>query len=248
VTESPAVSARARFRGGMRIGMGLALPSSMLAITFGALVRQQGWGIIAPIVCSLVVFSGSAQFALATALAGGSGIAPAVAAAGLINARFLPMGVAIARSLPGGRLRGAIEGQAVVDASWVAAHLGDGRFDRERLIGATIVQWPFWVAGTALGVFVAPSTHVLHTFGVDVVFPAFFLVLLLDELRTSARARLAAGIGAATAAALLWVAPPGVALIGAIVGALVGLVGRHGSPETGGDADIDPEPTELAMS
>src|SRR3982751_726753 len=100
---------RERFLAGIRVGAGLAAAAFILAITFGATVRAQGWGILAPVICSLVVFSGSAQFALATALGGGGGPVPAVAAAALINARFLPMGLAVAPSLRGGRLRRALE-------------------------------------------------------------------------------------------------------------------------------------------
>jgi 4-azaleucine resistance transporter AzlC len=214
------------FRAGLRIGTSLAAASFLLAVTFGATVRAQGWGIAAPIVCSVLVFSGSAQFALATALAGGGGVAPAVASAALINARFLPMGVAVTSSLKGNRWRRAAEAQSVVDASWVAAHEGDGRFNRELLIGSTIVQWPAWIAGTALGVLIAPPPDLTETLGLDVVFPAFFLLLLIDEVRSSRKAALSAGVGALTAGALLWLVPAGVALLGSTVGALTGLCRR----------------------
>lgn len=219
----------AGFRAGLRIGVSLAAASFLLAVTFGATVRAQGWGVVAPVVCSMLVFSGSAQFALATALAGGGGLAPAVASAALINARFLPMGVAVTASLPGSRWRRAVEAQAVVDASWVAAHEGGGRFDRGKLIGATIVQWPAWVLGTLLGVLIAPPPDLTETLGLDVVFPAFFLLLLIDEVRASRRAALAAGIGAASAGALLWLVPAGVALLGSTVGSLIGLARRRES-------------------
>src|SRR6266536_5871467 len=97
--ERPA-SPRERLIGGLGVGVGLGAASFVLAVTFGAMVRAQGWGIAAPLVCSAIVFSGSAQFALASALSGG-GVVPAVTAAGLINARFLPMGVSVAASLRG---------------------------------------------------------------------------------------------------------------------------------------------------
>jgi 4-azaleucine resistance transporter AzlC len=210
----------------MRVGAGLAAAGFVLAITFGATAREQGWSAVAAIVASVLVFSGSAQFALLTALAGGGGLAPAISAAMLINARFLPMGLAIGPSLSGGRFRRALQGQAVVDGSWVAAHQGGGRFDRWKLFGATIVQWPAWVAGTIVGVLGAPSTELVETLGLDVVFPAFFLALLLDELRSTRLALIAALLGGAVAAALLWRVPAGVALVGATVGALIGLRSR----------------------
>ncbi len=222
-------SPRSRFLTGVRLGSSLGVAAFALALTFGALARSQGWGVVAPVVCSAIVFSGSAQFAVLTALAGGGAALPAVAAAALINARFLPMGVAVAPSLRGGRLRRAVEGQAVVDASWAAAHLGGGRFDRELLIGATLPQWPLWVAGTFLGALFAPPPHLMQTLGLDVVFPAFFLVLLLDEAAASRNARLASGLGGAIAAGLVAVLPAGVSLIGATAAALVGL--RRGGKE-----------------
>ena len=203
--------------------MGTALAAFVLAVTFGALARSQGWGVLAPIVCSLIVFSASAQFTLATALAGGAGISTAVAAAALISGRFIPMGVAVAGDLRGGRVRRALEGQAVVDSSWAAAHRGGGRFDRYKLFGATIVQWPAWVGGTVLGVVLAPPESLVETLGLDVVFPGFFLLLLLDELRGSRSARAAAGLGAVAAAGLAFLAPTGLALLGASTAALLGL-------------------------
>lgn len=215
---------RDSYRAGVRVGVALALPTFALGLTFGALARTEGWGLLAPIAASLLVFSGSAQFALVTVLAGGGVAWAAIAAAGLINLRFLPMAVAAGPSLLGGRLRRTVEAQAVVDGSWVAAHLGGGRFDRELLIAATLVQWPTWVLGTVAGVLVAPPDDLVHTLGLDVLFPAFFFMLLLDELRTSWVARVAAVGGALISAALLLVVPTGLALLAGSLAALIGLV------------------------
>nr|CEL20811.1 putative branched-chain amino acid permease [Kibdelosporangium sp. MJ126-NF4]CTQ98384.1 putative branched-chain amino acid permease [Kibdelosporangium sp. MJ126-NF4] len=214
----------------MRVGLGMGVPTFVMGVTFGALTHSLGWGTLAPVVCSLLVFSGSAQFAMVTSLASGGGVGLAVGAAAMINARFLPMGIAVASDLKGGRLRRALEGQAVVDASWAAAHRGDGRYDRKKMIAATLVQAPAWVLGTLLGALTAPSTEIIHRFGFDVVFPAFFLILLIDELRTSARARQVALIAAGLAAGLALVVPAGLAIVGSGAAALIGL--RAGSEVT----------------
>ncbi|MCE7010875.1 AzlC family ABC transporter permease [Kibdelosporangium philippinense] len=211
------------YAAGVRVGLGVGVPTFVLGVTFGAFAHSLGWGILAPVVCSLVVFSGSAQFALATSLAGGGGIGLAVGAAAMVSARFLPMGVAAARDLKGGRLRRALEGQAIVDASWAAAHKGSGKYDREKMISATLIQAPAWVGGTLLGALTAPSAEIIHRFGLDVVFPAFFLLLLIDELRQSVQARWVAGMAAALAAGLTLVVPVGLAIIGSGGAALIGL-------------------------
>ncbi|WP_229847768.1 AzlC family ABC transporter permease [Streptomyces melanogenes] len=214
---------RDRFHAGLRAGAGLAAAAFLMAISFGAISQARGWGSVAPVVCSLVVFSGSAQFALAGTLGAGGGVVAAVVAAALVNVRYVPMGIAVARDLRGGPLRRAVEGQAVVDGSWAAAHLGGGRFDRAFLFGATAVQWPAWVAGTALGVVVAPDPSLVHRLGLDVLTPGLFLILLLDEVRRDRAGRLPAALGGAVAGALLFVLPTGPALIGAAAAALLAL-------------------------
>jgi hypothetical protein len=45
------------FLGGMRAGAGLGAVVFILGLTFGALARAHGWGLIAPLACSAVVFS-----------------------------------------------------------------------------------------------------------------------------------------------------------------------------------------------
>ena len=41
------------------------MATGVLGVSFGVLARQLGWGVVAPVVCSVVVMSGSAQFAAA---------------------------------------------------------------------------------------------------------------------------------------------------------------------------------------
>ncbi|WP_218924115.1 AzlD domain-containing protein [Streptomyces sp. f150] len=136
----------------------------------------------------------------------------------------------------------------MVDGSWAAAHLGAGRFDRYLLFGATAIQWPAWVAGTALGVVVSPGPDLLHRLGLDVLTPALFLALLCDEVRRERINRLPALLGAAIAAGLIVFLPAGPALVGAALAALVALLrtpARHRrADETGEKAEA--ETTEAA--
>jgi predicted branched-subunit amino acid permease len=145
------------------------------------------------------------------------------------------MSVALNDSLHGSRLSRALQAQALVDASFVFAHRHDGRYDVSRLIGASLPQWVTWVLGTAVGALTAPSADLMHRLGLDVVFPAFFLVLALDEMRRSRRALAASLLGAVVAAGLLLVTDPGYALLGATAAALIGLI-----------AEPDLEPAERA--
>jgi 4-azaleucine resistance transporter AzlC len=211
---------------GARGALPFALATFVLGISFGVLARSLGWGTLAPIVFSIIAFSGSAQFAVASVLGSGGGALLAIAAAALLNARFGPMGVAVAPHLKGGPLRRAMEGQAVVDASWALASRGEGRFDREFLIGATLPQVTAWIGGTIVGVLGGDFIGDPERLGLDVIFPAFFLALLAEELRSasrSARAVIVALIAAVLALSLVPFAPPGVPVIAACAAALLGL-------------------------
>jgi 4-azaleucine resistance transporter AzlC len=208
---------------GARASVPFALATLVLGISFGVLARSLGWGIVAPIVFSVIAFSGSAQFAVAAVLGAGGGAVAAILAAVLLNARFGPMGVAVAPYLKGGPFRRALEGQAVVDASWALASRGGGRFDREFMIGATVPQGVAWIAGTAIGAVGGNFIGDPERLGLDVIFPAFFLALLAEELRGGRRAVAVALIAAALALALVPFVPPGVPVIAACAAALLGL-------------------------
>jgi predicted branched-subunit amino acid permease len=212
---------------GIRAGLPFALLAGVIAITFGALARSLGWGVLAPIMFSVITFSVAAQFAVAAVLGAGGGVFAAIAAAVLLNARFLPMGIAVAPFLEGGPLRRALEGQTILTTSWVLASRGGGRFDRAFMIGATVPQYVAWTVGTAVGVLSHVVVGDVEKLGLDVVFPAFFLAVLMSELRSGGKRRIAAtAIAAALAAALVPIAPPGVPVLAACGAALLGLTGR----------------------
>ena len=212
---------------GARAALPFALVVGVVAISFGILARSLGWGVLAPIVFSVIAFSASAQFAAVAVMGAGGGAAAAVVTAALLSARFLPMGVAVAPFLKGGPLRRALEGQAVVDTSWALASRGGGRFDREFMIGATVPQFAAWTVGTAVGVLADDFVGDVEKLGLDAVFPVFFLALLAAELGGGGRrAVAAAAIAAALASALVPFAPPGVPVLAGCAAALLGLRGR----------------------
>jgi predicted branched-subunit amino acid permease len=125
---------------GARKGLPFAVATALLGVSLGVLARQLGWGVVAPVVCSAVVLSGSAQFAIASILGGGAGV--------------------------GGLLA-----------------------DPEAL-------------------------------GLDVVFPALFLVLLAEELRDR-RSLVVAAFGGLIALGLVPFTPPGIPVIAACGAALL---------------------------
>jgi 4-azaleucine resistance transporter AzlC len=207
---------------GLRLGIPFGAVGFVLSLSFGVLAVQAGFTAPQAIVTAALVFAGSAQFAALTIVSGGGGILAALSAASLMHSRFLAMGVAIAPSLRGGPLRRAAEGQAVVDSSWALASRGDGTFDRMLLIGTTIPQYASWVAGTVAGALAGDLIGDPERLGLDVVFPVFFVAILIGELRRP-RARVAALAGSGIALALVPFTPPGIPVLAAGAAALLGL-------------------------
>jgi 4-azaleucine resistance transporter AzlC len=213
-------TASATARAGARDALPFALAGFVVAISFGISARAAGVPALAAIAMSAFVYAGAAQFAAVAILGQGGSVAAAVVAAALMNARYLAMGLAIGPSLKGSRLRRALEGQTVVDASWALANRGDGRFDRHTLFGSSAAQYVTWLTGTVVGVIAGGALPDPEALGIDVVFPAFFLALLVGELRDR-EATTVAIAGAIVAVVLGLPAPAGIGILAASVVALV---------------------------
>jgi 4-azaleucine resistance transporter AzlC len=189
-----------------------------ISVSYGVLARPV-MGTIAPIVMSIVVFSGAAQFGSLAILSAGGGAGAAIAAGVLLNARYLAMGLALAPSLRGRAASRAAFAMAIVDSSWAAASAGDGSFDPWYMVGVTALQYPGWVLGTIVGVLAGGAIGDPRALGLDALFPAFFVALLLEEVRGRRKAA-AAGGGAGIALVLTPFTPPGVPILVAAVAAL----------------------------
>src|SRR3954468_11332820 len=138
-------------RDGAKGALALALPTAAIGVSFGVLA-QPVMGSVAPIVMSMIVFSGAAQFAALTVLTAGGGVVAAIAAGMLCNARWLPMGFAVGPFLARPKLVRMVQAPPTGGAPFPLASRGDGPYDRGVMIGATLVQWPAWVGGTVVGV------------------------------------------------------------------------------------------------
>ena len=193
----------------------------IFGITFGVLAEAAGMGRLAPVVMSATTFAGSAQFAAAAVLDAAGGVLAAFGAAALLNARYAPMSLTVAPSMGGPLGTRLLQSQLIVDESWALAQEGGGRVNRRVLVGAGVVFYVAWVAGTAIGTLGAGFLGNPETFGLDAAFPALFLALLVRQL-ASRRAVTAALLGAAISLALVPVSSPGVPIIAAAAACLIG--------------------------
>jgi 4-azaleucine resistance transporter AzlC len=209
-----------RIRHGVRAALPLALAPLLFGASFGLLAVDAGLGAFGAVAMSATTFAGSAQFAAASILEDGGGVLAAIVAALLLNARYVPLSLAVASIFPGSRRRRLVESQLIVDESWALAGRS-GRFDYAILAGAGILLYVLWVGGTALGTVVGDLLDP-EAIGLDAAFPALFLALLAPYLR-SRRALLTALAAGAITLVLLPFAPPGVPVVVASLAALIGL-------------------------
>jgi branched chain amino acid efflux pump len=200
----------------------LALAVGVDGIAFGVLAHAAGFDPLPTIVFSALAVSGSAQLATLSILSNGGGALSAALTVLLLNARYVPMSLSVAPVLRGGLAWRVLTAQLVFDESWAMAQVQPGRWDRRLLFAAGGVVYLAWVIGTAFGALGAAPVSDPRRFGLDAVFPAFFLALLHPHLRT-VRGIIAALFGAGIALALTPLLPPGVPILLAGIACLVGL-------------------------
>src|SRR5688500_13723322 len=143
-----------RLREGALAALPLAPGPVLFGGSFGVLAADAGLSPVATVVMSATTFAGSAQFAAASVLETGGGAVAAIVAAVLLNARYVPLSVAVASIFPGSRRRRLVESQLIVDESWALAGRSGGRFEYAVLVGAGLFFYVLWVGGTAAGTLV----------------------------------------------------------------------------------------------
>jgi 4-azaleucine resistance transporter AzlC len=233
-------------RDGVRQTLPLSVAVFGFGISFGVLARASGMGTLAPVVMSATTFAGSSQFAAISVLGAGGGVAAAVAAAVLLNARYAPIGVSVAPYLTGPWWSRFLHGQLIVDESWAIAAEGEGRFNTKVLVGAGLTVYVAWLVGTVVGVAFGDLIGDPSRLGLDAAFPALFLALLVPQV-TSKAARQAAVLGAAIALVLTPFTPAGVPIVAASIACLLGLRSAPTEPIRDDPPENPPEnPEEIA--
>jgi len=216
------------FNAGMRGGRSAreillaAAPIAAAVFVFGAsfgvlavAARLPTWSVV---LMSLLVFAGSAQFAAIGVIAAGGSVLTAIFAGALLNLRFIATGIAIAGSLPGGRLLRSLLAQLSIDESYaLSVRAGaPGRPDGKTLLVTGACLYVVWILGTSIGAVLGPVLGDPKRLGLDAAFPAGFVALLWPMLSGRHAVRCAIG-GAVVALALAPFTPPGIPLAGAAV-------------------------------
>ncbi|WP_051309480.1 AzlC family ABC transporter permease [Thermocrispum agreste] len=206
---------------------------TLVGVSFGAITVSAGLPFWLPMVLSVVVFAGAAQFIFVGMVASGGNPVAAVLAGLLVNARHLPFGFAVADTLGTGwrRLVGA---HLIIDESVAFALAQPSPDQRKRAFWVTGVSlFVCWNLGVVAGAAAGTAITDTDALGLDAAFPAVLLALVLPSLRDR-HARRAAIAGAVVALATTPFLPAGLPVLLALAGVAVAEVsrGRERLPES----------------
>jgi len=200
-----------------------------IGLSYGAVAVASGFPLWVPAAQSLLVLAGASEFLfIGIVAAGGNPIAAALAGM-LVNARHLPYGLALPPGVTGRGWRRLLGTHVMNDESVV---FGLAQPD---LPGERAAYWACglgvlacWPGGAVLGALIGSAVHDTNAFGLDAMFPAVILALIVKDLRDP-RTRRAALAGAGIALASAPVLPAGLPVLLALAAVL--LLVRSPAPE-----------------
>ncbi|MBK1788079.1 AzlC family ABC transporter permease [Prauserella cavernicola] len=206
----------------------VCLADAVVGVSFGAITVSSGLPLWLPMLLSLVVFAGAAQFMFVGLVASGGNPIAAVIAGLLVNARHVPFGFAVG-DLFGSSWAKRIVGSHLMIDETVAFALAQRDAERRRAAYwvCGVGLFVCWNIGVVLGAFGGTVVSDTDVFGLDAAFPAVLLALVLPSLKDRATRR-AALAGVAIALATAPFLPAGLPVLLALAGVLVSGVGRSG--------------------
>jgi predicted branched-subunit amino acid permease len=222
----------------------VCLADAIVGASYGAIAVSSGFPLWLPMLLSVVVFAGAAQFLFVGLVAAGGSPLAAVVAGLLINARHLPFGFAIGDVLeaqsPALRRRANRRGQVQEGAPakrsrWrriVGSHVmtdetvafalaqEDPARRRAAYWASGVALFVVWNIAVALGGLAGNAISNTDALGLDAAFPAVLVALVLPSL-TDPRTRWAALVGAVIALATAPFLPSGLPVLLALLGVAV---------------------------
>jgi 4-azaleucine resistance transporter AzlC len=181
-----------------------------IGLSYGAIAVASGFPLWVPAAQSVLVLAGASEFLFIGIVAAGGNPLAAAAAGLLVNARHLPYGLALPDMTgPGRPVKRLLASHVMNDESVVFA-LAQEDLPRKRAAYwacglGVLLCWP---AGAVLGALIGGVIRNTSAFGLDAMFPAVILALIMPALRDRRLGR-AAAIGAAIALAAAPFLPAG---------------------------------------
>ncbi|MGH3664077.1 MAG: AzlC family ABC transporter permease, partial [Micromonosporaceae bacterium] len=172
----------------------LAVATAIVGASFGAIALAAGVPAWLAMTMSVLVFGGGSQFTAVAVLASGGSVITAVIGGLLLNARHLPLGLAVGDLLNRGWTSRLIGSHLLTDGS-AAFTMAETDPRRRRITywATGIALFVSWNLGVLVGVVAGQAIGDPDMMGLDAAFPAGLLALLLPSLRDRRSRWVAAG-------------------------------------------------------
>lgn len=197
----------------------VCLAVGVVGVSYGSLAMAYGFPLWVPLMLSTLVLAGASEFMFIGIVAsGGSPLAAAVAGL-LVNARHIPFGVTV-RELVGQRAAGLLGCHIMNDESVVfglSQSMPEQRKAAYWLCGLGVAL--LWPVGVLIGASVGTFLPAPETIGLDAVFPAILLALVLPALKKRTTL-IRASSGAVLSLATVPFAPVGLPVLLSLLGLL----------------------------
>ncbi|MBR6602416.1 MAG: AzlC family ABC transporter permease [Clostridia bacterium] len=154
-----------------------------LGMTYGILITTEGFPFWFPILTSIFVFAGSAEFAGVSMLLGGFNPLQALAMTLMINARHLFYGISMLEKYKGIGAKKLYLIFGLCDESFSINCTADIPEDVDRgdfMFFVTLLDQLYWISGCTLGG-IFGSFISFNTEGLDFVMTAMFVVIFLEQ-------------------------------------------------------------------
>jgi 4-azaleucine resistance transporter AzlC len=196
-----------------------------IGLSYGAIAVASGLPLWVPAAQSILVLAGASEFLFIGIVAAGGNPMAAALAGLLVNARHLPYGLALP-DVTGRGWRRVLGSHVMNDESAVFALAQEDQGRKRAAYWAcglgVLLCWP---AGAVLGALAGGAIRDTGAFGLDAMFPAVILALIVPALRDRATRRTAVA-GAAIALAAAPFLPAGLPVLLALGAVAVAQVRR----------------------
>jgi 4-azaleucine resistance transporter AzlC len=192
-----------------------------IGLSYGATAVASGFPLWVPAVQSVFVLAGASEFLFIGIVgAGGNPIAAALAGL-LVNSRHLPYGLSLPEVTGAGWRR--LLGTHLMNDETVVFTLAQPDLARKRAAWracglGVLICWP---GGAIAGALIGSAVHDTGAFGLDAMFPAVILALIMPSLRDRPTLRAAAAAGAAIALTATPFLPAGLPILLALAAVLL---------------------------
>ena len=161
----------------------VCLAVGVVGMSYGSLAMAYGFPLWVPFVLSITVLAGASEFMFIGIVASGGNPLAAAAAGLLVNSRHIPFGVTV-RDLVGSRAASFLGCHIMNDESVVfglSQKTPEQRKAAYWLCGLGVAI--FWPVGTLIGAGVGKLLPAPETIGLDAVFPAILLALVVPAFK-----------------------------------------------------------------